>query len=78
MDEAGKRELAAMTGETRFTATVLALLPPGIAVYMFSINPDMMLEVWSQSSGKSLFIISAVMEILGVFVLWRMVNSIES
>jgi tight adherence protein B len=78
MDEAGKRELAAMTGETRFTATVLALLPPGIAVYMFSNNPDMMLEVWSQSSGKSLFIISAVMEILGVFVLWRMVNSIES
>jgi tight adherence protein B len=78
MDEAGKRELRALTGETRFTAVVLALLPPLIAVYMFSVNPDMMLEVWSQSSGKSLFIISAVMEILGVLVLWRMVNSIES
>lgn len=78
LEEAGKRELQAMTGETRFTAMVLALLPPAIAAYMFALNTEMMLEVWSQSSGKSLFIISAIMEILGVFVLWRMVNSIES
>ncbi len=78
LEEAGKRELSAMTGETRFTAMVLAVLPPGIAAYMFTMNPGIMLNMWSQASGKSLLIAAVVLEIVGVFVLWRMVNSIES
>lgn len=78
LEEASKRELSAMTGETRFTAMVLAVLPPGIAAYMFSMNPDIMLNMWTQPTGKSLLITAVVMEVLGVIVLWRMVNSIES
>jgi tight adherence protein B len=76
LDDAGKRELSAMTGETRFTAMVLALLPPGIAGYMFYQNPNMLLDMWATPSGQSLLLLAIGMEILGVVVLWRMVKSI--
>lgn len=76
LDDAGKRELSAMTGETRFTAMVLALLPPGIAGYMFYNNPQMLLDMWATPSGQSLLLLAIGMEILGVVVLWRMVKSI--
>lgn len=76
LDDAGKRELSAMTGETRFTAMILALLPPGIAGYMFYNNPQMLLDMWATPSGQSLLLLAIGMEILGVVVLWRMVKSI--
>jgi tight adherence protein B len=78
LDENGKRELSAMTGETRFTAGVLAVLPPGIAFYMFTLNPSLLLGMWAQPGGRSLLIFAVALEILGVIVLWRMVKSIES
>lgn len=78
LDENGKRELSAMTGETRFTAGVLAVLPPGIAVYMFALNPSLLLGMWAQPGGRSLLIFAVALEILGVIVLWRMIKSIES
>jgi tight adherence protein B len=76
LEEAGKRELAAMTGETRFTAFVLALLPPGLVGYLFFVKPEMILETWAKPSGQSLLIVGLMLEILGVFILWRMVKSI--
>lgn len=78
LEEAGKRELSAMTGETRFTAVVLAVLPILIGGYMFYTNPDMMLGAWEQASGRTMFYFAAGMELTGIFVLWRMINSIGS
>ncbi|WP_373090931.1 type II secretion system F family protein [Zhongshania sp.] len=78
LEDAGKRELSAMTGETRFTAVVLAILPPLIAAYMFSMNPEMLLGMWAEAGGKSVLIAAAAMEILGVIVLWRMIKSIDA
>ena len=78
LEEAGKRELSAMTGETRFTAFVLAVLPMAIAGYMFAMNPDMMRDVWEQAAGRTMFYFAIGMEITGIFVLWRMINSIDS
>ena len=78
MEESGKRELSAMTGETRFTAVVLAVLPLLIGGYMFYTNPDMMLDAWQQPAGKAMFYFAGGMELAGIFVLWRMINSVES
>ena len=78
LEESGKRELNAMTGETRFTAVVLAVLPLLIGGYMFYTNPDMMLDAWQQPAGKAMFYFAGGMEIAGIFVLWRMINSVES
>lgn len=78
LEESGKRELSAMTGETRFTAVVLAVLPILIGGYMFYTNPEMMLDVWEQSSGRKMLYFAGFMELTGIFVLWRMINSIDS
>ena len=78
LEEAGKRELSAMTGETRFTAAVLAILPILIGGYMFYTNPSMILDAWEQTSGRTMFYFAAAMELTGILVLWRMINSIDS
>lgn len=76
LDESGKRELAAMTGETRFTAMVLAVIPPLTGAYMFWASPDMVLNMWHDATGHMLVIAATMMEITGIVVLWRMVKSI--
>lgn len=72
----GQRELKALTGETRITAVVLSVLPVAAAGYMLAINPNFFLDMWNDPFGHQLLIIAAVLELLGVTVLWRMVNSI--
>ncbi|MGJ8686761.1 MAG: type II secretion system F family protein [Spongiibacteraceae bacterium] len=78
LEEAGKQELSALTGETRFTAMVLAVLPPGIAGYTYTQNPNFITDMWSDPSGQSLLLTAVGMEILGVLILWRMIKSVGS
>lgn len=76
LQEHSKRELKALTGETRITAIVLSVLPIGAAAYMMVINPDFILTMWNDSSGYRLLVTAAVLQCLGVVMLWRMVRSI--
>lgn len=76
MQDSGKRELSAMTGETRVTAAVLAALPPGIAAYTFFNNPKFLTDMWSSAGGQQTLIVAVIMQLLGVIVLWRMIKSI--
>lgn len=76
LDDQGKRELSAQTGETRITALVLSLLPVAMVGLLFSMNPEFLLQMWRDSFGKQLLIAAFAMQMLGVFSLWRMVRSI--
>ncbi|CAA0088030.1 Uncharacterised protein [Zhongshania aliphaticivorans] len=76
MQDSGKRELSAMTGETRVTAAILAALPPGIAAYTFYNNPRFLTDMWNSTGGQQTLIAALIMQILGVVVLWRMIKSI--
>jgi tight adherence protein B len=76
MQDSGKRELSAMTGETRVTAAILAALPPGIAAYTFFNNPKFLTDMWNSAGGQQTLIIAIIMQVLGVIVLWRMIRSI--
>lgn len=71
-----QRELQALTGETRFTAWVLALIPPAMAMYIMYMNPTYLENMWQDPSGKIALIIAATLECTGVFVIWRMIKSI--
>ena len=74
--ELARRELAAMTGETRISAWVLGLTPISLAGYMVVTNPgyiDMMLE---DASGKTVLYVAATLQIMGVLLLWRMLRSV--
>ncbi|WP_414729060.1 type II secretion system F family protein [Zhongshania aliphaticivorans] len=78
MQDSGKRELSAMTGETRVTAAILAALPPGIAAYTFYNNPKFLTDMWQNAGGQQTLMVAVTMQILGVIVLWRMIKSIGS
>jgi tight adherence protein B len=74
--EQAARQLRAMTGETRLTAVVLALLPLGMTVYFLIVNPSYLLHMWADASGQQMLLAAFVMQTLGCLTLWRMLRSI--
>lgn len=71
------RELRALTGETRFSAFVLAIIPVGIMLYILALNPEYYTDIWAEQGGRFLLIGAALLQVAGVFVIWRMINSIQ-
>lgn len=71
-----RRELAAMTGETKISAIILTLTPVSILLFMMLMNPGYLDMMTSSSSGVTLLWITAGMQLTGVFLFWRMLKSI--
>ncbi len=74
--EQGARQLRAMTGETRMTAVVLALLPVSMVGYFLAVNPAYLLHMWTDDAGQKMLIFAFAMQTLGCLALWRMLRSI--
>ncbi|MGH8461763.1 MAG: type II secretion system F family protein [Stenotrophobium sp.] len=75
--EMSARELRALTAETRFSAVVLALVPIGITLFIAVQNRAYYANMWADTSGRIALIVSAVLQVSGIFVLWRMMQSTE-
>jgi len=76
VQQQSQRELRALTGETRVTAMVLATLPFAAAAYMLMLNRSFLLDMWRDDFGQQLLVTAISMQLLGIFVLWRMVKSV--
>ncbi|NBA95075.1 type II secretion system F family protein [Pseudomonas sp. R5(2019)] len=74
--EQAARQLAAMTGETRMTAYVLALLPIAMVGYFLATNPNYLLGMWDDTSGQHMLLGAFILQVLGCVALWRMLRSI--
>ena len=74
--EHGDRQLRALTGETRMTAGVLALLPVAMAGYFLLANPRYLLSMWNDPSGQMMLLAAFTLQVLGCLALWRMLRSI--
>jgi len=74
--EQATRQLRAMTGETRVTALVLALLPAAVASYFLLTNPKYLLTMWNESSGQMMLASAFGLQVLGCLALWRMLRSL--
>jgi len=72
----GARKLKAMTGETRITAMVLAVLPLLVGGYFMLTNPSYLTKVWSDPSGQHMLLTAFALQAIGCLGLWRMVRSI--
>lgn len=72
----GARKLKAMTGETRITALVLALLPLLVGGYFMLTNPTYLLNMWNDSGGQQMLLTAFAMQTIGSLGLWRMVRSV--
>lgn len=70
------RQLRAMTGETRMSALVLGGLPIAMAGYLFLSSPDLLLGMWEQTSGQLVLLFAFALQLIGSFLLWRMMRSI--
>lgn len=68
------RELRALTAETRFSAVVLAVIPVAISLYIAVQNRQYYADMWLDSTGRALLIFSVLMQISGIFVIWRMMR----
>lgn len=74
--ELARRELAAMTGETRMSAWVLGTTPLAIAVYIMVMNPTYLDILLDDPTGKTLLMTALLFQGMGVFILWRMLRSV--
>ncbi|MEN8720537.1 MAG: type II secretion system F family protein [Oceanococcaceae bacterium] len=72
--DAARREMRALTAETRFSAVVLAIVPIGMMLYILSQNPDYYTQMWNDGGGRSLLLAAVGLQLLGVVIIWRMVN----
>lgn len=71
-----RRELAAITGETKISAIILTLTPISILLFMMLMNPGYLSMMTASSSGVTLLWITAGMQATGVFLFWRMLKSL--
>ncbi|WP_290900744.1 type II secretion system F family protein [Aquabacterium sp.] len=74
--EQAQEELRAMTGETRVTAWVLGATPGLLVAYILWQSPAYMMSMWHDSTGQTILVAGAVMQALGVLVMWRMIKSL--
>ncbi|MBI2383569.1 MAG: type II secretion system F family protein [Gammaproteobacteria bacterium] len=69
------RELKALTAETRFSAWVLAGIVISLTLYIYVQNPKYYADMWAQPGGRTLLVVSLLLQLAGMFAIWRMVRS---
>ena len=70
--EQAEQDLSAMTAETRLSAWVLSLLPVAVCCLIISFNASYFLRMWNDANGRNFIWAAAVLQILGVVLLYRM------
>lgn len=71
-----RREFMAATSETRFTAVVFALLPPGLAIYIVLINENFARVLLDTDAGHTMVLIAVVLQVLGSLFIWRLIRGV--
>lgn len=71
------RELRALTRETVWSARFLAGIVVFLTFYIYVQNPEYYAEVWAQTSGRGLLVGTGVWELIGMWVMWRMLRTID-
>ncbi len=69
-------QLRAMTGETRLSAGVLAVVPAAIAAFIMIMNPSYLTGMWNDPSGRNWILFALALQCSGVLIIWRMMRSI--
>lgn len=75
--DVANRELRALTAETRFSAMVLAIIPVSITLFIYIRNPQYYTNMWADTAGRMILVVSILMQVMGVIVMMRMMRSTE-
>jgi tight adherence protein B len=76
-NDQARRELAALTGETKLTAWVLGLVPVLMVIYLNFSSPNYLGGMLDDPSGRWVLFSGVALQLAGVFTLWRMVRSLN-
>lgn len=71
--DAATRELKALTGETRFSAWVVAAIPIAISAVFYLMNPGYYDAMLDSNGGRIALGIAVALQVLGIVIIWRMV-----
>jgi tight adherence protein B len=71
-NEQAGQELAAMSAETRLSAWILGLLPLGVAAAIMAGNPDYIVRMWLDDTGRSMLFGALGLQSLGALLLYRL------
>jgi tight adherence protein B len=69
-----QREIAVLTAQQRYSAYVLMLMPIGLAVFLFLINPEYEKQLFTPGPTLCIPIGALVMMVIGFFVMRRIVD----
>lgn len=75
--DAASRELKAMTGETRFSAYVVAAIPIFISGIMFLVNPGYYEPMIASGGGRIAMGVGVVLQVIGLVTIWRMMAALR-
>ncbi|MEQ9547817.1 MAG: type II secretion system F family protein [Marinobacter sp.] len=71
-----RREFMAATAETRFTAVVFALLPPGLAAYMVILNEEFSAVLLNTETGGTLLMVAGFLQVVGSVLIWNLIRGV--
>jgi tight adherence protein B len=69
-----KGEIRTITAQGRISGMIIAILPPGIGVILFFINPEHMKLLFTDRMGLIMVSISIVMELIGIYFIKKIVQ----
>lgn len=69
-----KRQIRVISAHGRISAWVLSCLPPALAAVLFILSPDFMRILWEEPLGLRLVLIAVTLQIVGTFIISRMVR----
>lgn len=71
-----RREFLAATAETRFTAVIFAVLPPGLAAYMIILNDEFSAILLTTETGHNLLMIAGALQVVGSVLIWNLIRGV--
>jgi len=69
-----RREVRALTAEGRLSAVVLSLFPPGLALVLWTIQPDYIERLFEEALGIVAIVIAAAASVVGWFWLRKIID----
>jgi len=71
-----RREFMAATSETRFTAIVFAVMPPGLGAYVVLMNEEFSEALLNTSTGHTMMITAGVLQVIGTVLVWNLIRGV--
>jgi tight adherence protein B len=69
-----KQEIRTLTAQGRISGLVIAILPFGLGLLLFSMNPEYMSVLFENPLGQLMIVVAVVSEIIGALIIKRIVN----